>query len=121
VKRYVAEPGSAEVRSAMRDAELWIVMRAAFVETMRALTLAGGPTPRRFASELPSFTVVEVDQPLCDRAATLAGEEDLRSLDALHLAAALTVGDERLVLATWDRRLWAAAFRRGLAVLPARL
>ena len=49
----------------------------------------------------------------------LAVERELRSLDALHLAAALLLPRNDLVLATWDRRLHAAARAEGLAVLPA--
>ena len=42
----------------------------------------------------------------------------LRTLDALHLASALAVADENLVLATWDRRLSDGARDEGLVVLP---
>lgn len=43
---------------------------------------------------------------------------ELRSLDAFHLAAALVLSATDLTLATWDRRLHAAARERGLRVLP---
>jgi len=58
--------------------------------------------------------VVEVDQELVEHAAQLAVEEDLRSLDALHLAAALLLPTEELVPVTWDRRPHAAAQARQL-------
>jgi uncharacterized protein len=43
---------------------------------------------------------------------------DSRSLDALHLAAALVLPEEDLVFAVWDRRLHAAARAEGLQTLP---
>lgn len=120
MKRYVAEPGSREVRSAMAEADDWSTCRIAFVETLRAIALAAGPTAPpvdRFREEWSSVNVIEVDAALVERAAELAVEGPLRSLDALHLAAALAVAGEDLVLATWDRRLAAAARGSGIAVL----
>ena len=42
------------------------------------------------------------DQDLVEAAAELTRGHDLRSLDALHLAAALLVQDLDLVVASWD-------------------
>ena len=64
------------------------------------------------------FDVVEVDGRLAEEAAELAIDRELRSLDALHLAAALTLPLENLFLATWDRRLHTAAGAEGLALIP---
>jgi predicted nucleic acid-binding protein len=61
---------------------------------------------------------VEIDQPLVERAAELAFSRELRSLDALHLAAALVLPLDPVVFATWDRRLHSAAAREGLQTLP---
>jgi hypothetical protein len=67
------------------------------------------------------MAIVEVDQPPVEDAAGLTVEHGLGSLDALHLAAALILPPDRLVLATWGRRLHAAAAAAGLEVLPAAL
>ncbi len=115
----MAEPGSDLVRAAMQAADAWYIRRIGFVETFRAVGLAaGGGTTRVMLQEWPAFGVVEVDQDLVERAARLALKRDLRSLDALHLAAALLLPSEDLVLATWDRRLHAAARSHRLSVLP---
>jgi predicted nucleic acid-binding protein len=66
----------------------------------------------------PSFEVVEVDAELAEHAADLALRKELRSLDALHLAAALLISPDELTLATWDARLHRAAQSQGLAVFP---
>ncbi|MBA3371159.1 MAG: PIN domain-containing protein [Thermoleophilaceae bacterium] len=118
------EAGSTTLRKAMTDSDAWIACRLAYVEVMRALGrshLPGGSPARRFHSEWPAFTVVELDQALAEAAARLAVEEGLRSLDAIHLAAAAAVADADSVVATWDARLHTAAHRRGLEVMPARI
>lgn len=120
MKRYVAEPGSDAVRDAMDRADGWLMCRIGFVETVRAVGLsAGQATIRTVRREWPAFGVVEVDQRLTEDAAELALEHDLRSLDALHLAAALLLPRNDLLLATWDRRLHAAAAAEGLQLIPA--
>lgn len=122
MKRYVAEPGSEAVREAMRDAEAWFVCRVGFVETVRAITLAAGAAAARaLKEEWPAFAIVELDQALVEQAAALAAEHDLRSLDALHVAAALVLPGNDLAFVSWDRRQRAAAHAEGLELLPARL
>jgi predicted nucleic acid-binding protein len=64
------------------------------------------------------FDVVEVDARLTEEAAELAIDRELRSLDALHLAAALTLPVEDLFFATWDRRLYEVARAEGLELIP---
>jgi predicted nucleic acid-binding protein len=68
--------------------------------------------------EWAAFNVIEVDQDLVERATELAFAHDLRSLDALHLASALILPGEDLVVAVWDRRLHAAARAEGLGLFP---
>jgi predicted nucleic acid-binding protein len=62
--------------------------------------------------------VIEVDQRLVEEAAELAIDRELRSLDALHLAAALMLPPDDLLLATWDHRLHTAAGARGIGLIP---
>jgi predicted nucleic acid-binding protein len=122
VKRYVAEEGSELVRDAMAADPDWFMCRVGFVETVRAVGLAAG---RRAANavrrEWPAFGVIEVDGELAEDAAELALTHELRSLDALHLAAALLLPSDAIVVATWDVRLHRAVRDRGLTVLPERI
>jgi uncharacterized protein len=119
VKRYVAEPDSELVRDAMAGGDAWFMCRVGFVETLRAVGLvAGTQAAKAFADEWPAFGVVEIDQALVESAAALALERGLRSLDSLHLAAALLLGGDGLLVATWDRRLHTAARAEGLELLP---
>lgn len=103
----------------MQRADGWFICRAGFVETVRAVGRAAGrDATKAIANEWPAFALVEVDQPLVEHAAALALTRELRSLDALHLAAALVLPDADLVFATWDRHLHAAARAEGLQTLP---
>jgi uncharacterized protein len=63
--------------------------------------------------------LVAVDEPLARRAGELAEDLALRGYDAVHLATALALGDDILIV-TWDADLSRAASRSGCAVAPAR-
>jgi len=103
----------------MDRADGWFMCRVGFVETARAVGLASGrPAARAMREEWHMFDVIEVGGRLAEEAAELAIDRELRSLDALHLAAALTLPMEDLLLATWDRRLHAAARAEGLELIP---
>jgi predicted nucleic acid-binding protein len=103
----------------MQHADGWFMCRAGFVETVRAVGLAAGvAAARAVKEEWPAFGIVEVDQTLVEHAATLALQRDLRSLDSLHLAAALVLPGDDLTFVTWDRRLHAAAAAERLRVFP---
>jgi uncharacterized protein len=118
----VSEPGTELVNELMAAADVWLICRIGVVEVQRALQLAAGrAAARAFEAEWGTFGVIEVDQELVESAARLTSTRDLRSLDALHLAAALLVGGPDLRVATWDRRLHAAALAEGLAPIPERL
>lgn len=122
VKRYVKEEGSESVLSGMEEARAWSMCRIGYVETVRAVALAGGRTvTKKVAADWLSFDVIEVDQALVEHAAELALSTELRSLDALHLAAALVLPSEDVTVATWDTRLHRAARDQGLETLPAAL
>jgi predicted nucleic acid-binding protein len=106
----------------MDRAEGWFMCRVGFVETVRAVGLSAGQAAAgTVREEWPAFAVIEVDQRLVEDAANLAIARELRSIDALHLAAALMLPQDDLILATWDRRLHAAARAEGLALTPERL
>jgi predicted nucleic acid-binding protein len=102
----------------MARAEAWFMCRVGFVETSRAVGLIGASALRSFRSEWPAFGVIEIDQELVERATELALAHELRSRDALHLAAALLLPGDELTMAGWDRRLHAAASAEGLTVFP---
>jgi uncharacterized protein len=62
------------------------------------------------------ISVIELNETIRARAAQLE-PGTLRSLDALHLASALEIGDELGAVVTYDARMAGAAESLGLAVL----
>ena len=120
VKRYVSEPDHELVLDACRDAQAWLANRIAFVEVRNALARSQAAT-QRFRREWPQYDIVELDAEIADRASSIATSDGLRSLDAIHLASAERAGRKKLVFATWDRRLWNAASKRGFEMLPEKL
>ncbi len=62
---------------------------------------------------LDSLTLLRLSTALCERAAMLE-PVTLRSLDALHLAAALELGDELEAVVTYDQRLAEASRALGI-------
>ena len=122
VKRFVAEDGSDLIHAAINDAGALAMCRVGFVETVRAVARAGDRRDvKRVERYWQGIDVVEVDATLAEKAAALAITHGLRTLDALHLAAALSLPSRDLIFATWDRRLHEAARAEGLAVLPGAL
>lgn len=86
------------------------------VEVVRAVT-AGGPTAVAHARrQLARVDQLTIDRDLLDAAATLAPGTILRSLDAIHLAAARSIGAELRSVVTYDRRMQDAATALGIMV-----
>lgn len=86
------------------------------VEVVRAV-LPGGPSAVAQARrQLSRLDQVLLSTDLVDRAATLAPQVQLRSLDATHLAAAQVVGADLRAVVTYDHRMADAAQDLGMAV-----
>ena len=115
VPLLVAEPVSPACRRVWDDADDVVSNRLCFVETAAALAQAKRLkriTARAHRSALGALTdlwdqlqIVEVDQPLVERAAVLADRFDLRGYDAVHCASAELVNDDELVAVAGDRDL----------------
>lgn len=90
------------------------------VELMRAIKRAGLPrlvAPGR--QHLGAISLIRMDDALLDRAAEL-DPASLRSLDAIHLASALTLGTDLGVFMTYDDRLLQGAAALGLPTVSPR-
>jgi uncharacterized protein len=62
------------------------------------------------------LVAIGIDEGLAARAGEHAEDLELRGYDAVHLATALELGDEEVVLVTWDRDLARAGERVGIGV-----
>ena len=86
------------------------------VEVVRALA-GGGPAAVAHARrQLGRVDQINLDRDLLDDAAALGPGTVLRSIDAIHLASALTVGSDLRSVLTYDLRMRDAARLLGLAV-----
>jgi hypothetical protein len=122
VKLYVQESDSEQAAELLRGP--WATGRHTLVEVRRALaeTLDGEELEiarERFAKDWGMTFVVELDDVTCENAAQLAESTGARTLDALHLGAAETLGEGNLPFVTFDRRLAGAARSLGWQVLGA--
>ena len=85
------------------------------VEAIRAVRVSDPGAVERTRSVLRTLTMIRLDPPLLDRAAEME-PGSLRSLDAIHLAAALSLGSDLAGVVTYDVRMAEATERLGLAV-----
>ena len=88
------------------------------IECQRIATRAGVSKGlrSRLDGELETVALIRLDEPV-QRLAGSIGPRDLRSLDAIHLATALSCGDYPEAFITYDDRLAAAARTLNLNVL----
>jgi len=113
-----AETGALENDVARRAGLL--TSRLGATEVRRAARRSGG---RRLIQQvetvLESFVMIEMTAAMVERAGDLA-PSTLRTLDALHVAAALAVDVPSLDFITYDVRVADAAVRHGLSVATPR-
>ncbi len=122
LKRYIDEPDSADCEQILAADESWITGRHTWVEVIRNLArLLSGPERARllrtFRGDWNRISVVELDQTTIESAAEVAKTYGVRTLDAMHLAAAQRVGGTSIPFVTFDVRQAQAARAMGMAVL----
>ena len=116
-KLVVAEPASEAMASWAATNETRVIASDLLRTELLSATRRGAPDRmQRARSVLDALTLFNLTSATYERAATLDPEE-LRSLDALHLAAALELGDELDGIVTYDNRMAAAASLYGVAVI----
>ena len=117
VKLVVAEPETAALRTWMNAADrVPVASNLVRTELLRAVRRVAPDRVLQARAVLDSITLVQVTTPLFEMAGRL-DPTTLRSLDALHLAAALDLGDDLDGLVTYDDRLAEAAELNGVPVV----
>ncbi|HEY1989848.1 MAG TPA: type II toxin-antitoxin system VapC family toxin [Acidimicrobiales bacterium] len=101
---------SARAGSPMVSSEL---ARVEVIRACRRLNPDALPEARRL---LASLDLVPLTRDLIDDAAEV-GESTLRSLDAIHLASAISIGADLTEFVVYDRRLAEAASKAGLETI----
>ncbi len=122
LKRYVDEDDSTACERLLVADPSWVTARHTWVEVLRNLgRLLRGPERARvrtvFRADWSRMLVVELDETTCERAGVLAETLQVRTLDALHLAAAERAGAGGLPFLTYDVRQAQAARSLGWTVL----
>jgi hypothetical protein len=115
VKLVVAEPESEALRRFLRSRRVRVSSSLAKVEVRRALRFQGKPAEDRVKQILARVRLLTIDTPLLDAAAEL-DPCVLRSLDAIHLASAIALGEDLDCVVTYDRRMRDAAIVLEVAV-----
>lgn len=130
VKLYIVEAESAALKALMAEAEAVAVCRIAWAETHAALSRRAREVPEdapaierakgALAADWPHFVVLEVTQPLVERAGEYADTFALRGYDSVQLAAAAEaerIAQTPIAFACFDTRLNKAARVLGMSCL----
>jgi uncharacterized protein len=114
IKLVRSEPESVALRRELVGREL-LSSTLLVVEGIRAARRYGELAARRARAGLTAVTLIPLDRVILSAAADLDPSQ-LRSLDALHLATVLSLGDELGRLYCYDNRLAGAAQAVGVEV-----
>lgn len=113
VKLVVAESESGALQTWLRANPSQATCGLARTEVIRAVRGVGPHALARARSVLRRLQIIALDDGLLDRAGFM-DPAALRSLDAIHLAAALDLGDDLSEIVTYDRRMIEGATALGL-------
>ena len=121
VKLVVAEPETPALRAWLREEtdRTLVSCDVARTELLRAVRRTAPDRVVQARAVLDSVTLTTVTTALFEAAGRL-DPPGMRSLDALHLAAALDLGDDLVSLVTYDDRLARAALANGITVTTPR-
>lgn len=116
VKLLVEEGETSALEADLADREGAVASSLAVVECQRAVRRAGNRRLlQRMEEVLEAIYLVDVTTPVLEQASRL-GPASIRSLDAIHIATALSIDAEALDVVTYDDRMAEAARMNGLRV-----
>jgi predicted nucleic acid-binding protein len=115
VKLAVAEPESAALRRYLRRRKPYVSSALARAEVARAMLPLGQLAQRRADAVLTRLDLVRISDTILRAAGSLTPDE-LRTLDAIHLATAQQLGTDLGRVVTYDARMGDAAQHLGFDV-----
>lgn len=118
MKLILDEPDSEALREFVRRGPPGASCMLARVEVVRAVRDQGPEAVARARLAVASLKLVALDEGLLEAAARLPAP--VRTLDAIHLAAARSLGAELSALVTYDDRMAAGGHELGLPVITPR-
>lgn len=116
VKLVVEEVETEALTAVLADALRLASSALARVEVTRVARRSAGGAVERADRLFERIALLPLDEVVLS-VATTVGPRSLRSLDALHLASALSLGDDLSALVGYDRRLRDSAEAAGLRTL----
>lgn len=114
IKTIIQEPESRSLMRWLDAKDELVACELVRMEAVRAVRLSDPNAVPRARRAIATLTLIRLDDALYDAAADLQ-PPSLRSLDAVHLAAALSLGRDLAGVVTYDTRMADAA--RALDVL----
>jgi uncharacterized protein len=115
IKLCWPEPESEALHGYLRAWPLRVSAALIWTEALRAAQRQPATRVEQARRLLQLMPLLEIDRALF-RQAGLLGPSNMRSLDAIHIAAAMSLGSDLGVLITYDERMAAAATLYGLPV-----
>jgi uncharacterized protein len=115
IKLVRSEPESTALRGDLAEGDALVASALLLVEGLRAAARYGSLALDRARAALTTITLVPLDDPTLEAAAQLEPVE-LRTLDALHLATATSLGADLGRFYCYEARLAGAAAAVGLDV-----
>jgi predicted nucleic acid-binding protein len=124
LKRYVDEPDSDVADALLRSDSTLLTARHTVVEVRRSLARLlserdAAEARSAFIRDLEALSLIELDANTCEMGAAIAELTGVRTLDALHLAAAQRAGGTAVPFLTFDLRQAQAARGLGFTVVGA--
>lgn len=116
VKLVITEPESAGLIKYLRKRPIRVSSALARIEVPRAVRWHGPEALTRARALLSCTNLIRLDDSVLDAAANLDAQV-LRSVDAIHLAAAQALGEMLSAVITYDQRMAEAAELLGLTVV----
>jgi len=108
MKLVIEEPEKTALRRCLRRRSLMVAAALLRTEVLRASTRISQAHVAHARRPLPDIALIEVDRSVLERAGELTPPE-IRLLDAIHVAAALSLGDDIDEFVTYDQRMLEAA------------
>lgn len=116
IKLVVEEAETAALRRYLEPNPSLVAAALLRTEVLRACMRISHTFVATARQMLADVAFIEVDRPVLQRAGEL-GPPEMRSLDAIHIAAALSMGEDLDQLITYDHRMIDAARQWGLTVV----
>ena len=116
VKLVVKEPETTALRRWLRSHDELVSSDLTRTELLRVTRLHAPQRATAARAVLDALHLLAITSDVCERAALLEPRQ-LRSLDALHLASALQLGDDLDGIVTYDQRLGDAAAHLAIPVV----